>query len=110
MRAPVLLLLLVACATSEREERVKEIAATTFREMLQCGDPAMRNQSRCDSLRDDVVNIESVRVEPRANGSARYVITSRSSQIKNVAYAEYPGKILDEMTAAGVLYTIKPRD
>ena len=79
MRAALIAIVLVtATCPREREERVKEIAASTFRSWLQCGDPAVRNQSQCEDLREDLAKIETVRVEPRANGSARYVLTMKT--------------------------------
>lgn len=89
---------------------MKEIDAATFRATLQCGDPASANEPRCAGLREDLREIESVRVTPTGNGTARYVITMKTSATKQLVRAEYPGKILDEMTAARVPYSVKPRD
>jgi hypothetical protein len=106
------ILAIAGCSTDRdaNDDRMKQIDAATFRAILQCGDPTLRDQPRCEGLRDEALLVESVRVEPRDKGSARYVVTMKNSQRKNVVYAEYPGKILDEMVAAGVLYNVKPRD
>ena len=106
------ILAVAGCSTDRdaNDDRMKQIDAATFRSMLQCGDPAIRDQSRCEGLREEVFRVESVRVEPRDKGSARYVVTMKDSSRKNVVYAEYPGKILDELTAARIMYSVKPRD
>ena len=106
------ILAVAGCSTDRdaNDDRMKQIDAATFRSMLQCGDPAIRDQPRCEGLREEVFRVESVRVEPRDKGSARYVVTMKDSSRKNVVYAEYPGKILDELTAARIMYSVKPRD
>jgi hypothetical protein len=108
-----LLVALCACSTAEEAPvvKVKELDAASFRAMLQCGGPALQNEPRCDGeIRNALRLIERVRVEPTGKGSARYLITMLSDATTRVVYAEYPGKILDEMTAAGVPYNVKPRD
>lgn len=113
MRACIVAVLSIAGCSTDRDandDRMKQIDAATFRSLLQCGDPAIRDQPRCEGLRDEAYLVESVRVEPRDKGSARYVVTMKNSGTKNVVYAEYPGKILDELTAARIMYSVKPRD
>jgi hypothetical protein len=89
---------------------MKEIDAATFCAKLQCGDPAIANEPRCATVREELFEIERVRVIPDGKGAARYVVTVKTSALKNLVRAEYPGKILDEMTAARVPYSVKPRD
>jgi hypothetical protein len=112
VRGIMAILVIAGCSTDRdaNDDHMKQIDAATFRSMLQCGDPAIRDQPRCEGLRDDVFLVESVRVEPRDKGSARYVVTMKNSQRKNVVYAKYPGRILDELTAALIMYSMKSRD
>ena len=106
MRALAVMLVLVGC-TEEHYEKTKELDAASFRTILQCA--AKRDEPRCESLREEWLMIERVRVEPTDKGSARYVLTMKNTATKTVVFAEYPGKILDEMTATGIPYSVKPR-
>jgi hypothetical protein len=114
MRAVLLLAVFAACsnerALEDEDARMKEIDAATFRATIQCGDPAIANEPQCADLREHVSDIERVRVIPDGKGAARYVLTMKTSATKNLVRAEYPGKILDELTAARVPYNVKPRD
>lgn len=82
------------------------IDAATFRKTLQCGDPTAANDQTCEPYRDKVRNLESVRIEPRENNSARYEILLKDRAVHDVVFAEFPGKITDELTAAGIPYSV----
>jgi hypothetical protein len=109
-----LLVALCACsnqrAQDEEDAHMKELAASTFRAILKCGAPAMRDLPRCSAALDLLHTFESVRVEPLGKGSARYVFKVKTDRITRFVLAEYPGKVLDELTAAGLPYSVKSRD
>jgi hypothetical protein len=108
MRAAALLVVLCACPTTRSTPEMKELPASLFREILQCGEPARIHDTTCLPLHEDRHAIESVRVIPDGKGAARYVITMKTSSVRTLVRAEYPGKILDEMTTAGVMYDVRP--
>ena len=98
---------IASCAEHKNARKEREIDAATFRQTLQCGAQPAGSQPNCETFRSEAKRIESVNVEPRGQNSARYVITWRDRGTRDVVYAEYPGKITDEMTAAGIMYSVK---
>jgi len=93
-----LLVLLIACGNDreERSGRYKEIDGTSFHAML--------------ANKDEASRIETIRVQPLGHDAARYVITFKDRNVKTVVYAEFPGKIIDEIVAANIMYNVKPAD
>jgi len=53
--------------------------------------------------------IESVKIEPRGNDDAKYIISYKSGSVKKVVFAEFPGKIPEMLEAAGVKSTVKAK-
>ncbi len=53
--------------------------------------------------------IESVKIQPRGNDDAKYIISYKSGNVKKVVYAEFPGKIPEMLEAAGVKSTVKAK-
>ena len=106
-----LTLLCAVVACGEDAPRLKEISATQFRQVLQCGARNATAKPGCETDREQLLRIESVRIEPTGASSARYVITYRDQGPKGreVVYAEFPGEITNELTAAGIMYSVKPR-
>jgi len=100
MRVPWFITLLCACG-GPRDQRaddskMKEIDATSFHAML--------------ANKDEASRIEAIRAQPLGHDAARYVITLKTTSTKSVVYAEFPGKIIDEIIAAGIPYSVKPAD
>src|SRR5436190_15723590 len=68
------------------------------------------------SFREDIANkekakdIEKIRIEPRGHDDARYVITKKSNNVKEVVHAEFPGTITKEIYEAGISYEVKSKD
>jgi cell division protease FtsH len=68
------------------------------------------------SFRADLANkekakeIEKITIEPRGHDDAKYVISYRAKAEKGVVYGEFPGKITDEINAAGISYSAKSKD
>jgi len=79
--------------SSSKEE---EIDAMTFRADLENKEKAKE--------------IERIRVEPRGHDDAKYIITRSNKKVKEVVNAEFPGKITDEIKAAGIKYEVKSKD
>jgi hypothetical protein len=99
MRVTWTIALLIACHDRDVRDddfKMKEIDATSFHTML--------------GNKDEASRIEAIRVRPLGHDSARYVITFRNTGTKDVVYAEFPGKIIDEIVAAGIPYSVKPAD
>jgi hypothetical protein len=98
MRVAWVFALLIACG-GQRDDRsddfkMKEIDATRFHAML--------------ADKDEGSRIENIRAQPLGHDSARYVITFKNTNTKDVVYAEFPGKIIDEIIAASIPYSVKP--
>ncbi|HEY4244080.1 MAG TPA: ATP-dependent zinc metalloprotease FtsH [Kofleriaceae bacterium] len=60
--------------------------------------------------KDEAAKIQDVKIEPRGESSARYVVTERQGGPKSVIYAEYPGEITKDLRAAKIEYAAKPKD
>jgi len=64
-------------------------------------------------FKGDIGNVEQaklirdVEIQPGPNSDARYVITYKAGGPKAVVNGEYPGKITDMLTAAGIEYEVK---
>jgi hypothetical protein len=92
-----LLVAMVACGTHDPDEAgLQEIAATHLHELLTNPTESQR--------------IETIHVQPTGPGSARYVITFKDRPHRVMANAEFPGKLIDEINAAHVMYDVRPRD
>ena len=98
---------IAGCNDDPPARKEHEIDAATFRQTLPCGAKTAGADSACEHFRDEAKRIESIRIEPRGQGSARYVITWRDRGTRDVVYAEFPGKITDEITAAGIMYSVQ---
>ena len=107
MRALLLVVLLVGCKDDPYAD-VKQMDVTTFRAMLQCAarTPAVGS---CEELRNEAFLIEKVRAEPDGKGAARYLVWFKNTARPKAVFGEFPGKITDEMVAAGISYSVKPR-
>ena len=76
---------------------VHTISMTELRSALQCG----ARQPRCDEA-TAIAAVKIVKLDERA----RYELT-RSGRTE-VAYGEYPGRVVDELRASGVAFTENP--
>jgi cell division protease FtsH len=81
---------------TDSSSKEKELDATTFHQLLQ--------------NKDEVAKIEKIQAEERGQHSARYVLTYKTDSTKRVVYADYPGKIVDEIRDAGIQFTSKPKE
>ncbi|MGE3459725.1 MAG: ATP-dependent metallopeptidase FtsH/Yme1/Tma family protein, partial [Kofleriaceae bacterium] len=81
---------------TDNSTKEKEIDVTAFRGQL--------------ANKEAAANIESIRIEPQGHDNARYVVTRKNEQIKNVVNAEFPGTITKEIYEAGISYTVKSKD
>jgi hypothetical protein len=110
MRAALIAVLLIAaCDDRGAARKERELDASTFHRMLECGRASAGSDSACDSFRNDARRIESIRIEAGKN-TARYVITWSDRAERSVVHAEYPGKLLDEIQAAMIPYSAKPSE
>jgi hypothetical protein len=100
MRVTWTIALLIACGREHGDRsddfRMKEIDGTFFHAMI--------------ANKDEANRIMEIRAQPLGHDSARYVITFKNTGTKDVVYAEFPGKIIDEIVAAGIPYSVKPAD
>jgi len=103
----VVIISMAGCTEQKNARKEHEIDAATFRQTLQCGAHPADSQPNCETLRGEAKRIESISIEPRGQNKARYVITWLDRATRDVVYAEYPGKITDEITAAGIMYSVK---
>ncbi len=60
--------------------------------------------------KESAAAIEKVRIEPRRNEVARYVITYRDKDTKSVVHGPYPERITEALDTAGVEYSVKVPD
>ncbi|HEY5949136.1 MAG TPA: ATP-dependent zinc metalloprotease FtsH [Kofleriaceae bacterium] len=81
---------------TDSSSKEKEVDVTTFR-----ADIANKEKAK---------EIEKIRVEPRGHDDARYVITKRNNNVKEVVHAEFPGTITKEIYEAGISYEVKSKD
>ncbi len=81
---------------TDSSSKEKEVDVTTFR-----ADIANKEKAK---------EIEKIRVEPRGHDDARYVITKKNNNVKEVVHAEFPGTITKEIYEAGISYEVKSKD
>jgi hypothetical protein len=87
----------VPYAVGARDAGVHTISMTELRAALQCG----ARQPRCDEA-TAITAVKIVKLDERA----RYEVTrSRGTE---VAYGEYPGRVVDELRASGIAFTEAP--
>jgi hypothetical protein len=103
---------LVGCPAKNPDQGMRPMDAASFRQLLQCASTRLEGSAAdaCRGRLEDARRIEKIRIEPTGKDSARYVVTLNNTSQKSVVYAEYPGKITDELTAAGIAYEVKARD
>ncbi|MEO8699794.1 MAG: hypothetical protein ABI867_07110 [Kofleriaceae bacterium] len=90
-----LLLALVACSSSAPEPDYLPMKATALHAILASPESASE--------------LESVRIEPEVDGgNALYLVRVKTTARKRGVVAEFPGPLVDELFAAGVLYNVKP--
>ncbi|MCX5748568.1 MAG: ATP-dependent zinc metalloprotease FtsH [Proteobacteria bacterium] len=75
-----------------------ELDVMTFRQQL--------------SKPEEAAKIEKIVAEPRGHDDARYVITykAQSPNKKSVVFAEFPGKITEQINDANIQYSVKAKD
>ncbi len=81
---------------TDSSSKEKEVDVTAFR-----ADIANKEKAK---------EIEKIRVEPRGHDDARYVITLKNNNVKEVVNAEFPGTITKEIYEAGIPYEVKSKD
>jgi cell division protease FtsH len=63
---------------------------------------------------EKAANIEGVRAEPRGPGDARYVISLKNDQTKQIVYgpccADGPGTLANEISTAKIKFSVKSKD
>ena len=91
MRYTWFVVAVLGCKDAPRHKE-KDIDAVTFRHMLQD--------------REEALQIESIRIDPRNHDDARYEVTLKSTPVRSVAEAEYPGTIIDDIVAARIPYLV----
>ena len=82
---------------NSRETDGHWISMTQLRETLQCG----AHQPRCEDAAE-ITAVKIVKLDQRA----RYEVTRTGGT--DIAYGEYPGRVLDELRAAGIAFTESP--
>jgi cell division protease FtsH len=61
--------------------------------------------------KEDAARIERITIEPRGPNDARYVVTMKNTNpAKQVVYAEFPGKLTEDIRGAGIPYSVKSKD
>jgi cell division protease FtsH len=60
--------------------------------------------------KDKAKDIQEIRVEPRGHDDGRYVITYKTKGEKAIVNAEFPGKLTDAISDAGIPYQVKSKD
>jgi cell division protease FtsH len=60
--------------------------------------------------KEDAARIEKIAIEPRGHDDARYILTMRNSNAKQVVYAEFPGSLTKDIRDAGIAYSVKSKD
>jgi cell division protease FtsH len=81
---------------TDSSSKEKEVDVTAFRADL--------------ANKDKAKDIEKIRIEPRGHDDARYVITKKLNNTKEVVHAEFPGTITKEIYEAGIPYDVKSKD
>ena len=81
---------------TDSSSKEKEVDVTAFR-----ADIANKEKAK---------EIDKIRVEPRGHDDARYVITLKNNNVKEVVNAEFPGTITKEIYEAGIPYEVKSKD
>jgi len=81
---------------TDSSSKEKEVDVTAFRADL--------------ANKDKAKDIEKIRIEPRGHDDARYVITRKSNNVKEVVHAEFPGTITKEIYEASIPYEVKSKD
>jgi len=75
----------------------------TAREMQEIDLDTLRH----DLTIDQALEIEAIHIEPLDHDAARYVITWKTSNRRNVVTAPFPGTLTDEIYAANVPYGVR---
>jgi cell division protease FtsH len=60
--------------------------------------------------KDEASKIQEIKAEPRGHDDARYVVTYKNTNTKAVVYAEFPGKITEEIYNSHIPYSVKSKD
>jgi cell division protease FtsH len=81
---------------TDSSSKEKEVDVTAFRADL--------------SNKDKAKDIEKIRIEPRGHDDARYVVTKKLNNTKEVVNAEFPGTITKEIYEANIPYEVKSKD
>jgi hypothetical protein len=82
---------LVGCS----DHRVQELDVPGFHELLTHPDTAAQ--------------VERIGIEPRGRDGAEYVVLFKTTPVRRVVHAEFPGTFLDEIYDAGIPYVVKPK-
>jgi cell division protease FtsH len=60
---------------------------------------------------EEAAKIEKIQIEPNGRDAARYLITLKADPAtKRVMYAEFPGKLTEQIADAKIQYTVKAKD
>ena len=54
--------------------------------------------------------IEQVEIQPKGNDTAKYVVTYKNGGPKAVIHGEYPGQIVEQITASDVKYSVEQKE
>jgi len=81
---------------TDSSSKETEIDATAFRALL--------------ANKDEASKIAEIKAELRGHDDARYVVTYKTKNTKSVVYAEFPGKITEEIATAGIPYSARSKD
>jgi cell division protease FtsH len=81
---------------TDSSTKEKELDVTAFQQQL--------------TNKEEANRIERIAIEPRGHDDARYVVTMKSTNAKQVVYAEFPGSLTKDIRDAGIAYSVKSKD
>ncbi|HEY0475917.1 MAG TPA: ATP-dependent zinc metalloprotease FtsH [Kofleriaceae bacterium] len=81
---------------TDSSSKEKELDVTAFQQQL--------------TNKEDASRIERIAVEPRGHDDARYVVTMKNTNAKQVVYAEFPGTLTKDIRDAQIPYSVKSKD
>ncbi len=73
----------------------EELNVTAFKELIQTPEKA--------------ATVKEILAEPKGRDDAKYIVTYKSGDTKNVVYGEFPGKITEMISEADISYTVKSK-
>jgi cell division protease FtsH len=104
---------------TDSSSKDKELDVTTFKgELMKIEDARNKvirenEEARVKGLPEKPLPdspIDHVKIEPRGNNAARYVVTYKATGTKAIVYAEFPENLPKQLADAGIPNSVKPKD